>query len=97
MISSNAKALRSSQNETAEAIAKINSIRGHAEGFAENMLHNAANGQAPDLVTTWAAFSGVLTSETIGAADWNATKDHQEIGPGDPLQERLRYHRVLRP
>ena len=74
MISSNAKALRSSQIETAKAIAKINSIRGHAEGFAENMLHKAADGQAPDLVTTWAAFSGVLTSETIDAADWGATK-----------------------
>ena len=34
------------------------------------MLHNEANGQAPDLATTWAAFSGVLTSETIDAADW---------------------------
>ena len=74
MISSNAKALRSSQSETVKAIAKISSIRGHTEGFAGNLLHNAANGQAPDLVTTWAAFSGVLTSETIDAADWGATK-----------------------
>ena len=52
MISLNAKALRSSQNETVETIAKISSIRGHAEGFAENMLHNAVKGQAPDLATT---------------------------------------------
>ena len=69
MISSNAKALCSSQLDTTKAIAKIQAIRGHAEGFAENMLHKAAEGLAPDLGTTWAAFSGVLTSETIDAAD----------------------------
>ena len=74
MISLNAKALRSSQNETAKATAKISSIRGHTEGFAENMLHKATEGLAPDLVTTWAAFSGVLISETTDAADWGATK-----------------------
>ena len=74
MISSNAKALRSSQLDTAKAIAKIQSIRGNAEGFAESMLHKAADGEAPDLGTTWAAFSGVLTSETIDAADWSAAK-----------------------
>ena len=38
------------------------------------MLANATTGQAPDLVTTWAAFSGVLTQATIDAADWGATK-----------------------
>ena len=64
----------SSQLDTAKAIAKIQSISGHAEGFAENMLHKAAEGEAPDLGTTWAAFSGVLTSETIDAADWSAAK-----------------------
>ena len=31
----------SSQLDTAKAIAKIQSISGHAEGFAENMLHKA--------------------------------------------------------
>ena len=36
------------------------------------MLQNAANGQAHDLVTTWAAFSGLLDSETIDATDWGA-------------------------
>ena len=70
MINLNAKALRSSQNETVKAIAKISSIRGHAEGLAENILHNAANGQAPDLVTTWSACSGLLDPQTIDAADW---------------------------
>ena len=74
MISPNVKALRSSQLDTAKAIAKIQSIRGNAEGFAESMLHKAADGEAPDLGTTWAAFSGVLTSETIDSADWGTTK-----------------------
>ena len=75
MISSNAKALRSSKLNTTKAIAKIQAVRGRAEGFAENMLHKAAEGLlAPDLDTTWAAFSGVLTSETIDAADWTVTK-----------------------
>ena len=37
------------------------------------MLANATTGQAPDLVTTWAAFSGVLTQATIDAADWGTT------------------------
>ena len=60
----------SSQNETAKAIAKIILICGHAEGFAENMLHNATNRQAPDLATAWSAFSGLLDPQTIDAADW---------------------------
>ena len=34
------------------------------------MLEKATDGQAPDLTTTWAAFSGVLTQATIDAADW---------------------------
>ena len=54
----------------ATAIAKINEVRGHAEGFAENMLEKATGGLAPDLTTTWAAFSGVLTQATIDVADW---------------------------
>ena len=49
MTSSNAKALRSSQNKTVKAIVKISSIRGHAEGFADNMLHNRRAGMRP----TW--------------------------------------------
>ena len=44
--------VRGLQLDTAKAITKIHSICGHAEGFAENMLHKAADGQAPDLVTT---------------------------------------------
>ena len=70
LISAHARTLRSSQLETFKAIAKINEIRGHAEGFAENMLEKATDGQAPDLTTTWAAFSGVLTQATIDVADW---------------------------
>ena len=69
MIGVHAGALRSSQNETAKTIAKISGIRGHAKGFAENMLDKATEGLAPDLVTTRAAFSGVQTSGTIDAAD----------------------------
>ena len=38
------------------------------------MLANATTGQAPDLVTTWAAFSGVLTQATIDTADWKKTE-----------------------
>ena len=70
LISAHARTLRTSQLETSNAIAKINEIRGHAEGFAENMLEKATDGLAPDLTTTWAAFSGVLTQATIDAADW---------------------------
>ena len=70
MISAHAKVLRSSQVETGKAIAKINEIIGHPEGFAENMLAKATEGLAPDLNTTWAAFSGVLTFETLEAAEW---------------------------
>ena len=66
MISEHAKVLRSSQIETGKAITKIHEIRGHAEGFAENMLVKATEVLAPDLVTTWAAVSGVLTSNAKG-------------------------------
>ena len=48
LISAHAKTLRTSQLETATAIAKINEIRGHAKGFAENMLAKATGGLAPD-------------------------------------------------
>ena len=49
-------------------------MRGHAEGFAENMLAKATQDKPVDMDAAWAAFSGVLTSETIDAADWGATK-----------------------
>ena len=74
MISAHAKVLRSSQIKTGKAIAKINEIRGHAEGFAENMLAKATEGLAPDLDTTWVAFSGVLTLEMLEAAEWGTAK-----------------------
>ena len=74
MIGVNVKTLCSSQIEASKAIAKINEIRGHPEGFAENMLVKATEGLAPDLVKTWAAFSGVLTSETTEAADWGTAR-----------------------
>ena len=80
MTSEHAKVLRSSQIETDKAIAKIHEIRGHAEGFAENMLAKATEGHAPDLVKTWAAFSGVLTSEAIEAADWGIARQNVQ-GP----------------
>ena len=71
MISAHAKVLRSSQIETGKAIAKIHEIRGHAEGFAENMRAKATEGKgkAHDLDTTWSAFSGVLTSEQLEASE----------------------------
>ena len=74
MISAHSKVLRSSQIETGKTIAKIHEIRGHAEGFAENILAKATEGKAPALDTTWVAFSGVLTSETLEAAEWGDTK-----------------------
>ena len=74
MISEHAKALRSSQLNTTKAIAKIQAIRGYAEGFTESMLHKAAEGLAPYLGTTWAVFSGVRTPETIASADWTNAK-----------------------
>ena len=70
LISAHARTLRTSQLETPNAIAKINENRGHAEGFAEKMLEKATDGLAPDLATTWAAFSGVLTQAAIDTADW---------------------------
>ena len=74
MISAHAKALRASQHETSNAIAKIELIRGQCEGFAENMLTKVTEGQVPDLDTTWNTFSGVLTSEQLEAADWGEKK-----------------------
>ena len=44
------------------------------------MLAKATEGLAPDLVTTWAAFSGVLTTETIEAADWGSARQKAQ-GP----------------
>ena len=58
MIGLHAKALRSPQSETAKAIAKISSIRGHAEGFAENMLHKATEGTRPPFFPRPSCYSG---------------------------------------
>ena len=70
-----AKTLRSSQIETAKTTTKINEIRGQCEGFAKNMLTKATEGRlAPDLETTWSAFSGMLASEQLEAADWGKIK-----------------------
>ena len=47
-------------------------MRGHAEGFAENMLAKATQGVPVDMDAAWAAFSGLLTSETIEDAEWGS-------------------------
>ena len=73
LITAHARTLRSSQQETFKAIAKIEEMRGHAEGFAENMLAKATQDKPVDMDAAWAAFSGVLTSETIAAAEWGLT------------------------
>jgi hypothetical protein len=81
LISAHAKTLRTSQLETFKAIAKINEIRGHAENFAENMLAKATQDKPVDMDAAWAAFSGVLTSETIDAADWGDGIPKKKLGP----------------
>jgi hypothetical protein len=81
LISAHAKTLRTSQLETFTAIAKINEIRGHAENFAENMLAKATQDKPVDMDAAWAAFSGVLTSETIDAADWGDGILKKKLGP----------------
>ena len=75
LITAHARTLRSSQQETFKAIAKIEEMRGHAEGFAENMLAKATQGNPVDMDAAWAAFSGVLTSETIKAAGWGSATE----------------------
>jgi len=72
LISAHARTLRSSQQETFNAITKINEIRGHAECFAENLLAKASQDKPVDMDAAWAAFSGVLTTETIEAAGWGS-------------------------
>ena len=74
MISAHAKTLRASQLETFNAVAKIDSIRGQCEGFAETMLTKATEGLTPDLDTTWSTFSGVLTSKQLDAACWGESR-----------------------
>jgi hypothetical protein len=81
LISAHARTLRTSQLETFKAIAKINEIRGHAENFAENMLAKATQDKPVDMDAAWAAFSGVLTSETIDAADWGDGIPKKKLGP----------------
>ena len=55
-------------------------MRGHAEGFAENMLAKATQDKPVDMDAAWAAFSGVLTSETIKAAEWGSVVE-KKPGP----------------
>ena len=51
-----------------DAIAKMNAMRGHAHQFAELMLAKYVEGEAPDKITAWNAFSGLLTDEKISEA-----------------------------
>ena len=80
LIIAHARTLRSSQQETFKAIAKIEEMRGHAEGFAENMLAKATQGNPADMDAAWVAFSGVLASETTKAAGWGSVVE-KKPGP----------------
>ena len=63
-----ARALRTKDENVNAAIAKMNAMRGHAHQFAELMLAKYVEGEAPDKITAWNAFSGLLTDEAISEA-----------------------------
>ena len=63
-----ARALRTKDENVNDVIAKMNAMRGHAHQFAELMLAKYVEGEAPDKITAWNAFSGLLTDEKISEA-----------------------------
>jgi hypothetical protein len=63
-----ARAIRTKEENVNAAIAKMNAMRGHAHQFAELMLAKYVEGEAPDKITAWNAFSGLLTDEAISEA-----------------------------
>ena len=63
-----AKQIRTTQEITAGAIAKMKAMRQHAHGFAELMLPYAVREQAPDHFSCWASFSGLLDDTQINEA-----------------------------
>ena len=74
LISAHARTLRTSQLGAFNAIAKVREIRGHAEGFVENMLAKATQGEPPDMDAAWPAFSGLLSPELLEHAQWGDVK-----------------------
>ena len=63
-----AREIRTKDENVNAAIAKMNAMRGHAHQFAELMLAKYVEGEAPDKITAWNAFSGLLTDEKISEA-----------------------------
>ena len=49
-------------------------MRAHAHRFAELMLPHVANDKAPNHITCWTAFSGVLDDDAIDSSDWASKK-----------------------
>ena len=69
-----AKQLRTTKATTGEAIAKMQAMRQHAHTFAEGMLDHIAADEAPDKISCWTAFSGLLDEDVINKADWGDRK-----------------------
>ena len=69
-----AKQLRTTKATTGEAIAKMQAMRQHAHTFAEGMLDHIAADEAPDKISCWTAFSGLLDDDVIKKADWGDRK-----------------------
>ena len=87
------RALKPTVFTCGKAITKIHSIRGHAEGFAENnMIHNAATGKPPDLVTTWSTFSVLHDPQTIEDADWGDRKKRLATKHSKKLFDITEFH-----
>ena len=63
-----AKQIRTTQETTAGAIAKMKAMRQHAHQFAELMLPHAVKELAPDHISCWASFSGLLDDTQINEA-----------------------------
>ena len=52
----------------------MQAMRQHAHTFAAGMLDHIAADEAPDKISCWTAFSGLLDEDVINKADWGGRK-----------------------
>ena len=65
MVAVHAKLLRKKDEDTNEAIVKMDQMRFHAHHYAELVLNLHLQDQAPDKYACWNSFSGLLDDDVI--------------------------------
>ena len=95
VIPSSSKQLRTANETTNGAIAKMKEMRAHAHQFAEVMLEYAASEDAaPDRISCWTAFSGLLIDEVVNNADWGECRPKKQSASSRSVYDIAKFDQV---